>query len=393
MSTGQFVTVVGRPTAARALRAWQQVFPAPGRYYVERIHPPEQITKAPPPEGEHTDPFETWFLDQLSEAARHGITTSTEAIWWVLERLLRSRGVEAPSELDWWELQRILFDLGNASTAHMVGLRIPQQLQDRLSALGWRRPEIGDFPGLAFRMGLIYRRLEARTPTTFAAVKRLAEQIPLTTAERKALEHVRKRAGIYLRPIYDEAGRVWTAEREIGELRRVARTAVAKRIPVREAARMLSNSQRARGIFRDAERVMRTEIAEARAQGAWMRDQHQPQAMIYRHTSLTPCRVCLRLYKAPDGMPRLWPAAVVEQESASGPNHGPQDTWGPRIGPTHPNCVCSPWSQWIPELESVFRPRAGYFAELMRKLGIVTAEPHTEGAGGSGRTGGRRVGG
>jgi hypothetical protein len=359
----------GADETASAAAAWASAFPEPGVYRVERL---EHFAKAAGVGGQPTDDFEEWFLRRLFEVSRENFVDSQQAIWGVLDDLLRARGVEIPSQLDQWELGRTLFDLTHASTAHMVGLRVPADVTHRLTELGWKAPEVLDFPALAYRMGLIYHELQASAPTTWPRLLELTEARPLSAVEQLAVDAARSRAGVWLRPIFDDTGHVWTAERELEPLRELTSRAIAERRGYRAAARELGKTNRAQGIFRDTERVMRTEIATANGQANWA-DQSkrwETETKIYRPTTATPCRDCLRLYKLPDGMPRLYTRAEVEAESAKGPNTGPRDTWGPRIGPTHVNCCCPPWQTWQEALRPILARRAARFAEMIKTLRV-----------------------
>lgn len=363
------VEVRGQLSTADAAAAWAALFPSPGVYQVERLD--EVVAKAGSMAGGEGD-FEAWFLQRLLEVSVGQQRSAQLAIWEVLDRYLARHGVTAPSEADQWELGRLMFDLSQASTANMVGLRVPRTVTDRLVALGWTPNEILDFPALAYRMGQIYDALESGRRLSWAQVLDAAQSRPLSSIERAAVEHARARAGVWLRPIFDEGGRVWSAEREIAPLRARTARAIADRTSARTAGRELANSNRAVGIFRDGERVMRTEIAEHMGQGHWQEAAKgwAPDQLLYRPTSTTPCKVCLRLFKQPDGMPRLYTRAEVEAGEALGVNTGPAKDWHIRIGPIHPHCVCGPWSRWTDALRATFERRAADFASLMKRLRV-----------------------
>jgi len=71
----------------------------------------------------------------------------------------------------------------------------------------------------------------------------------------------------------------------------------------------------------------------------------------------------------PDGMPRLYRMKDVEKWSET-QNSGPQDGWTPKIGPTHPNCVCAPWSQWWAEIAEVHEGDSGRMRKLLDERGV-----------------------
>lgn len=360
------LTISGPATEAiKALEVFRAVFPEAGTYGIERL-----VAKAEPP-VKLTEPFETWFLQRLEEVTRERFQSAAAAIWQVLEELLRARGVAGPSRWDLWTLRQTLFDLTTASTARMVGLEIPTELRDRLRHIGFAMPEVLDFPGVAYRMGLLYEQLQRRSPVPWDTLVELAGARPLSTAEQAAVTFARTKAGLNLQPIFDDIGRVWTAERELRPLRDLTARALERRIGPQEAARELKQLERMQGVFRDAERVMRTEMAEARAQGVWaVRSVHwQAETKIFRLTQAYPCRDCLRLYKLPTGMPRLYTHAEIEAAATLGYNRSPRSSWHPTIGPTHPHCVCAPWQEWHRAMEALFRPQAAKWAALGEEIG------------------------
>lgn len=358
----RFVTIDGSPTAEQALASWTALFGEPGEYVIAKAEPVSS-----PPEGD----FESWFLRALYERTHEEFVTAQYAIWEVLDGLLRRRGVRAPSELDLWELNRALFDLTTASTARMVGLRVPTALLEELTGLGWSVPEALDFPALGYRMGLIYERLQQAKPVAWSELRSMAAAKPLTLAEHAAIDHMRRRGGIWLRPILDNAGNVWTAEREIAPLRRLASAALENRTSTQEAVRELGNSQRARGIVRDAERVIRTELAESRARGVWatITKGAAPDALFFRQVAGSPCRACLRLYMKPDGTPQLYRRDELERWSET-VNTGPRETWTPKIGATHPNCLCAPWALYNPAYAALFEQFAPVNREQLARFGV-----------------------
>lgn len=364
------VEIRGPLSPADAAAAWVALFPSPGWYQVARLE--DVVTKAGAAAGGEGD-FDEWFLRRLFEVSVGRHRAAQIAIWNVLDRYLADRGVTAPSEADHWELGRLMFDLSQASTARMVGLTVPPGVSDRLTALGWSPVEILDFPALAYRMGGIYALLERTGPATpWQQVVNAAMSRPLSTAEQLAVGQARARAGTWLRPIFDDGGRVWTAERELAPLRARTAAAIAERTSARTAGRELANANRAVGIFRDGERVMRTEIAEHVGNGHWQdaAKDWPVEQLLYRPTSTTPCKVCLRLFKLPTGMPRLYTRAEVEAADALGLNTGPSKDWHVRIGAIHPHCVCGPWARWSETLRATFERRAADFAALMERLKV-----------------------
>ena len=92
--------------------------------------------------------------------------------------------------------------------------------------------------------------------------------------------------------------------------------------------------------------------------------------MLFRNTSATPCRGCFRLFKNPDGTPRLYTRAELEAGEAMGVNRGGWRDYHLRLGPEHPACACSPWLQYHPAMQQMHEKSAPRYAEAMRRLKV-----------------------
>lgn len=305
----------------------------PGEYAIELL------AKAAPKGSPEI--FEEPFLRQLERAAKGAVRTARETVWHVLERWLRRAKVTRPSDADPFELQEALFDVTRASTASVVGIRIPDRMRPRLERLGWKPPaqEI-EYPTVAYRMGLIREQLANNPGLSYEWVLKLAHKQILTPKEVAAANWARRRAGMNLAPIFDDTGRAWTARRELRPLRELVSEGIEERAEIREMIADYDQSQRGLGTTRDAERVIRTEIANARAMGAWQAEIRplKDEQMLYRVPSTGACRGCLRLWLLPDGTPRLYTKAAFAAGEAQGFNTGDWRAWHPVIGAVHPNC-------------------------------------------------------
>lgn len=363
------VDIASGLTTADKLAAFDALFPVAGAYAVGVLNAP--LAKATVG-GEDTDEFENWWLQLIEDRARQEFVSARDAMWGTLETLLHERGVKAPSALAHQQLQQTLFDVSTAATARLVGVTVPAAVVERLGKIGFTSAETIDFPAIAYRAQLISARLATQAPVAWPELVRLATQAPLSSAERATIEYARNRAGLWLQPVFDESGRVWSAQREIEPLRRILADGTARRKSTQEMVRQLEASQRGQGVTRDARRVCRSEIAEARGQAAWqqVRKGTTDDDRFFRQTSAHPCRGCLRLLKNPAGTPRLFTRAELDAGEAMGLNRGSWQHWHLRAGGLHPNCVCGPVEQFHSAMVSIFSRRAPEFAAMIRNLKV-----------------------
>ena len=164
-----------------------------------------------------------------------------------------------------------------------------------------------------------------------------------------------RKAGIALQPAFDTLTNRWVSAREIEPLRRDVAQAIGARDSHRTLAARLQRQYRAEGIQRDARRVARTEIAEASGRGTWEVDVGAGDPLLYRRTQRVACRECVRLLTTAEGKPRLYRKSEVEAGDAMGYNTGSHSDWHVRIGVLHPNCCCPSWTEYIPELEELWK--------------------------------------
>ncbi len=365
---GDVITIkepLGPGDEATALATMQALFAEPGQY---RVEPMLKAVGSEP-----LDEWETWFMRRLHEVTREEFVGTRAAIWEVLDGVLQESKATVPSERDYWQLHEDLFDLTHASTARMVGLDVPSPVKRRLRRMGWSEREALDFPGLAFRVGRMYDQLkEMGEQVPWENLVTAAKSYPLSTLEEATIEGIRRQAGVNLRPIMDQAGRVWTGEREIEPLREVLERHTRDRSGARAAARELGNAARAEGNFRDMDRVARTELAEISGNAAWGErgKDWTPETKLFRQPNRNACKACLRLFKEPGGMPRLYTKAEVEAGDALGFNRGPWREYHVRIGTIHPSCVCAPWSRWLESLRPMFEADAAEWAGKMKRLRV-----------------------
>lgn len=180
-----------------------------------------------------------------------------------------------------------------------------------------------------------------------------------SSAELGALAYARERAGVYMRrPVEAVSSEARMAALHAGDLtdRRLTphqRALVSGAIQdsIRDgdstarAAQRLRDAVAGTRLSNDMTRVARTELAYAHHHGALVAlraavGDTDPQ--VYKTVSPQACRECRRIWGDPRN-PNLYRLSVV----MAGDNFGrPAPTWGPTIGPTHPNCTCPPIQVW-----------------------------------------------
>jgi hypothetical protein len=143
-------------------------------------------------------------------------------------------------------------------------------------------------------------------------------------------------------------------------MRALTEEALARHLGAREFAAELYHRFKPLGVWRDWDRVARTNLMEASTRLVFARDRHlwTEDTLIYRTVAAIPCDTCLLLYVAPDGLPRRFTVREVEEADTLGWNRGPRRLWHVRIGVCHPNCLCTGYGLWHPALERVLQFRA-----------------------------------
>lgn len=358
--------------AADPLTLWQALFPVDGAYLV----------KAAGPTG--TRAFDIWFYERLLTEARRNGGRIRDWVHHVIEAFIREHGgtLAQPELLERFE--RLLFDL-RQGVRWSVALRVDAEVERRLRGLGLTEHDVVDVAGIAYRLGRLERTLRtAGRGWSWATALAEAAAAPLLPADMAAIAYAQSRAARYLTPVLTREGQALheaALAHEVSRLRTLTAEAVRAEMHPREFARQLYHVFEPEGVWRDWERVARTEIHEARTRGAWSADREArgwtADTLVYRMLGTNPCNGCLLLYRLPNGHPRLYRVGDVEAADAQGPNRGPWREWHVRIGPTHPNCRDSPWGQYGPALEAVFRREATQWAAeyARRKLNQSSDEP------------------
>lgn len=356
-----------RPSLADdPLAIFREVFTKGGTYFI----------KAKLPADEHRT-FDRWYFETLLSEAQKTFVGLRGAMLNTVTDLIRRHGGDLTDPGVVMLLERALADC-RLAVRWSLAFPLPPDAERRIRALGFSDVDVLDWPGLAYRLGKMEEQL-ATAPYSWDKILEIARSAPALPGDAEAIAYAQLRAGQYLTPVAlrDPQASVTAAlEYERTMLRSMTADAVRREMNAREFARKLYNELTPQGIIRDFDRVARTELQEARLQGAWEAEHRAkgwgPDTRVYRSLSSRPCNGCLTLYKRPDGHPRTYTTAEVEAGDAQGVNTGPWEGWHVRKGPTHPNCLDSPWLTFRSELGPLFSREAGKWQEVFRRRGLVT---------------------
>jgi hypothetical protein len=330
--------------------------------------------------------FEQWFLRELRARANRRFISAREHIWRVIETYLRQNGgvFSRLSSDQLLELERTLFDVGYAHTSTMIGISVPNDIRRRLLRYGWSDVEILDFPGLAYRFALIRDAIESRQSLTWPELVRLAQSQPLSEAERNAIQVARVNGLQLLRPVFDATGRLMLGQalnRERGVLQQQVISAIEHRQHPFMLARDMLKEEQANGLFRDFERIARTEIANDFSRGSFQADREsgkfQLNDLLYRVTRPQACKICLALYTNPDGTPRLYRARDLERGTTPEIDIGVrvERFYRARIEQAHPNCLCAPWMKYYGEpSDRMFSTFAARYRDARHEVRLEVSE-------------------
>lgn len=338
-----------------------------------------------PAGDEFGEDFEDWFLNELSRRARLRFASARVHIWRVIEDYLRQRGgvFARLSDEQIADLQQAIFDLGMAHTSRMVGISVDPAVARRLQRWRWTAEEVQDFPGLAYRFGLIRDLIEKRQIQDFPTLVRMAQAHPMTEPERQAVKVARQSALSQLTPVFSAAGKLLVGaalKREREALQRQVVGGLARRQHPFALARDMFAMEGDTN-FRDFERIARTEMANSFSWGSWQADRTSGKFgngdYVYRITRANGCKICLALFTNPDGTPRLYNVKDLENETTPKIDVGirVKRFFQAGIGQPHPNCLCGPWNKYYKGIsDSNFKEFAPNYVEGRKRFHLETAE-------------------
>lgn len=353
------------------LTLWREVFPTAGEYLVAPMAKAEV--------GFTAAAFAEWWLERLVGELRTRTSSVRQVLQKAVEAYMQAHGGRGAASLEGFEALQT--DL-RAGVRFALGHRLPADLEARVRALGFTDQDVLDFAAIAYRMGMLDQELRKAAGVPWGDIVRAQAAAPTTAADEVGIQVARQEVARYLTPVLLRDGTAAHAgwlELERQLVQSLTVDAARLRLSARQLASQLFHQvQDEIGFTRDWERVARTELQRIRLMGAFATARQTQgwtdDTLVYRIVAANPCNACLRLYLTPEGKPRLYTVAALEEEERKGPNRGPVAEWGPRVGPTHPNCLCSPWVRYVAALERVWGERAASWRQILRERKLPVRE-------------------
>tara|TARA_R110000824_G_scaffold54028_3_gene149081 strand:- start:947 stop:2110 length:1164 start_codon:yes stop_codon:yes gene_type:complete len=230
---------------------------------------------------------------------------------------------------------------------------------------------------LGYKLGrgldaLAIHHIQPDQEPSLETVIRQAGQTRLNKQDRHALDYARRRAAVYMRrpaqlPHYAIERQLTEAER--WAVSREVEKAVEGRKGQAELARELEAATKDTTLINDMDRVARTELHFAHSHGAYIGLKEQAAGagdddpLVYKLVRPQACTHCRRIW-GPNADPIRYRLSFIEAREAQGANfHKPASTWGPTIGPVHPNCTEGALLYWHPDIHDAIQEAAAEMAE------------------------------
>lgn len=325
--------------------------------------------------------FEQWLLSRLEVFAGPRIEDGQEHVWQVVNAFLKecSEGLRTLTNSELLQVKSAIFKLGT-QTSYMVGVRVSREVDTRLASWGWTPKEIHDFPGWAYRVALIKALVESGQIQHFSELLKAAQSYPLSETARQAIEFARTVGLKNLKPVYDGNGNLIqgeTLDKEKERLRRLLVEALVEGTNAIKLARKMYGADKAVGIYRDFERVARTEMANCVHHGSFAADRisgkFTDNDLVFRIPRPQACKLCISLNIGLGGTPRLYKVKDLVEEATplirvSGRG---AKRYRALIGVNHPNCTCSGWQKyWGAASDMQFHQFAARYIEAQARYRI-----------------------
>jgi len=172
------------------LAIWTALFPADGHYVIKKAAPPRE----PPPDVPVPRRLPRWWLEALlSEATRGGLRLRDMFAEKIAELAGQYGGALTTPEAR-VALEELLMDF-RLAIKWTLGQPLTPRVERTLRDLGFTDSEVIQFPGLAYRLGMIEAELVKRPELTFDEVLKLARAVPLNPADEAAIAYASVKAG------------------------------------------------------------------------------------------------------------------------------------------------------------------------------------------------------
>jgi hypothetical protein len=245
-------------------------------------------------------------------------------------------------------LREIFEDYQLKVSIRLTGLPEQAKYLKELRRAGLIEPDVS-LLDLSFKVGKVIHnlRLQGTEPGKYPSFETMIERakvIPITDVEKRAVKFIKQSAAERVRPIAGALtgrinGHILNQEKVI--IRKEILTGVKERIHPFDLARQLRETALGENIAssRDYERVARTELNDAYAQGVFsgLASHYRGQdPLVYKIVAKTACKHCKRIWGKSDS-PRYYRMSEV---AANPSNEGIKAAnWQAQVGTIHPNCT------------------------------------------------------
>ncbi len=337
---------------------------------------------AVPPSGEPPDPRFPGLIKLVRLAQGDWSAWGRQLVDVVVERI-RSGDLLPLTETGEAQLRELFRAHEVSIVGRFSGRGLDKEARRLLAAQGLVPSEGASLIELAWRLGRQVSSLQgppglptegAERESIEAIVKALTVR-PLSAPEREAVGYIERRGAVYMRrpvTLTTQGLQRVLSDTELGLVRGVIKRSAETKAGWRETAAKLRATPQSPSLQNDFDRVARTELHFAHAEGALHTLKEEASLvgdadpLVYKIVGGDSCRDCRRIW-GPMAAPRTYRLSEVEARNDGRGNFGlPRASWGPCVGPIHPNCTEGPLHLWVPavhdkvtELAALLRNRFG----------------------------------
>lgn len=289
--------------------------------------------------------------------------------------LYRTGSLVPMSEDAEWALRELFAAHEVAIVARIAGRGMTDDAVRLLRDAGLMLPAGPSMIELAWRLGRQVSSLKGPPGLPTLAEERapIADTIrallagPMTDEDHAALGYIERRGAVYMRrpaQLTSQGISRVLSDEELAVVRGVIK-ADPKGASWRRVAADLRSAARTTSLLNDFDRVAKTELHYAHAEGA-LRTLREEAAlvgdkdpMVYKLAAPDACHDCRRIWGPMSDPKRYRLSEVVDRNGGAGNFGLPRAQWGPCVGPIHPNCTEGPLHLWHQDVHDLVQELAG----------------------------------